>query len=89
MKEKFLKKVSSELKILRIEHGDLQEELAVKSRVASSTISRYEDGEQNMNLRKIEQIIKPYNITLDIFFKRVLAKTQNDDSELIQELEEK
>ena len=76
MKGAFSKKVSAELKIIRIEQGDSQEELAVKSGVASSTISKYETGERNMNIFKIEQILKPYNITLEIFFNRVLAKTQ-------------
>lgn len=77
MKESFLKNVSSELKIIRIEHDDLQEDLARKSNVAMSTISKYEAGEENMNINKIEQIIRPYGISLFIFFKRVVAKTQN------------
>lgn len=77
MKENFLKAVSSELKILRIEHDDLQEELAEKSGVAMSTISKYEAGDNNMNIEKIEQIIKAYGLDLYIFFARILAKTQN------------
>ena len=40
MREDFMKLVSLELKIIRLEHNDLQEELALKSRVASSTISK-------------------------------------------------
>ena len=81
MKEDFLKKVSAELKIARIENGDLQEDLAVKSGVAASTISKYEAGEKNMNLLKIEQILKPYDIDLYIFFERILAKTQIKEKE--------
>jgi transcriptional regulator with XRE-family HTH domain len=76
MKSDFRKAVSSELKIIRIENNDLQEELSKKSKVATSTISRYEEGTRKMNLDKIEQILKPYEITLSIFFKRILAKTQ-------------
>ena len=76
MKEEFIKKVSMELKIIRLEHNDKQEELSAKSGIASSTISRYEAGKENMNLSKIEEILKPYNIDLYIFFNRVLAKTQ-------------
>lgn len=74
-KTQFLKLVSSELKILRIENSDLQEELARKSGVAPSTISKYEQGSCSMNMDKIEQIIKPYGLDLSIFFERVLAKT--------------
>lgn len=79
MKDDFIKLVSSELKIVRIENGDLQEELSKKSRVAASTISKYEDGTYNMKLDKIEQIIKPYDMDLSIFFGRILAKTQKNN----------
>lgn len=79
MKENFLKKVSAELKIIRIENDDLQEDLALKSGVAASTISKYEAGEKNMNLLKIEQILKPYNIDLYVFFERIFAKTQSKE----------
>ena len=77
MKEEFLKSVASELKILRVEHNISQEELAEKSGVASSTISKYEAGEKDMNLLKIEQILKPYEINLSIFFARIIAKTHS------------
>lgn len=77
MKNDFLKAVSSELKIIRIENNDLQEDLSEKSGVAMSTISRYESQERNMNIDKIEQILRPYGIDLYIFFNRILAKTQN------------
>lgn len=76
MKEEFLKSVSSELKIIRIEHNDLQDDLSSKSGVAASTISKYESGTNDMNIAKIEQIIKPYGLNLYIFFERILAKTQ-------------
>lgn len=79
MKADFLKIVGSELKIVRIENGDSQEELAIKTGVATSTISKYEIGLKDMNLSKIEQLLKPYNIDLFIFFNRVLAKTQKKE----------
>lgn len=83
MKEEFLKAVSSELKIIRIENGDSQEELALKSKIATSTISKYETGKDDMSLYKIEQMLKPYNCTLSIFFTRVLAKTQNKKPKIV------
>lgn len=76
MKTEFLKLVGNELRIIRLEHNDLQYDLASKSRVAPSTISRYESGEGDMSLAKIEQILAPYNISMLIFFNRVYAKTQ-------------
>lgn len=75
-KEMFLKAVACELKVIRIERGDSQEELSRKNGVAPSTISKYETNQCNMALDKIEQIISPYNISLSIFFDRILAKTQ-------------
>ena len=56
MKEKFLKLVSNEIKIIRIENRDSQEELSKKTGIAPSTISKYESGEQEMKTR-IEQLV--------------------------------
>ena len=79
MKEEFIKAIATELKILRLENSDLQEDLANKSNVATSTISKYEAGDKTMKINKIEQIIKPYGIDLYIFFNRILAKTQKSE----------
>jgi transcriptional regulator with XRE-family HTH domain len=76
MKESFIKAVANELKIIRIENNDLQEDLARKTGIATSTISRYETGINGMDINKLEELLKPYNINLYIFFNRVLAKTQ-------------
>lgn len=76
MKESFIKAVANELKIIRIENDDLQEDLARKTGIATSTISRYETGVNGMDINKLEELLKPYNINLYIFFNRVLAKTQ-------------
>ena len=76
MKESFIKAVANELKIIRIENNDLQEDLARKTGIATSTISRYETGINGMDINKLEELLKPYNVSLYIFFNRVLAKTQ-------------
>ena len=78
MKETIKLQIADRLKLLRIQNHFRIEDLAVKSGVASSTISKYEQGLSDMSLDKIEQIIKPYNISLNIFFKDILAKTQID-----------
>lgn len=79
MKEDFLKKVGIELLIIRTEHGDRLEDLYKKSKVHPSTISKYENGNEDMSLEKLQQILEPYNISLPIFFKRILAKTQDKE----------
>lgn len=76
MKDEFIRRVCLELKFIRLENNDNQGNLALKSGVATSTISRYEAGTMNMDLYKIKEILKPYNVSLEDFFKRVLAKIQ-------------
>lgn len=77
MKENYKKAVADRLRLIRLERHDRIEDLALKSGVAASTISKYEQGNADMSLEKIEQIIKPYNIDLYIFFKEIHAKTQD------------
>ena len=75
-KKEFKKIMCSELKLIRLEHSDDQIELSKKCGVATSTISRYENGIGKIYLDKIEEIISVYNISLPIFFERILAKSQ-------------
>ena len=82
MKECFIKLLANELRIIRIENNDLQEDLARKTGIAMSTISRYENGCNGMDINKLEELLKPYNIDLINFFNRVLAKTQSKKVQL-------
>lgn len=77
--EEFKRMIAERLKRIRQEHDDTIISLAQKSGVASSTISFYENGKDNMNMDKIEQIIAPYNISLSIFFKSIYAKMQEKE----------
>lgn len=76
MKETLKKEIANKLRLIRLEHHDRIEDLALKSGVASSTISKYEQGIFDMSIDKIQEILTPYNISLHIFFKEILAKTQ-------------
>lgn len=78
MKDTMKKAIADRLRMNRLEKHDRIEDLALKSNVASSTISKYEQGISDMSLNKLEQILKPYNINLYIFFDDILAKTHND-----------
>jgi transcriptional regulator with XRE-family HTH domain len=52
------------------------EDLAKKTGVATTTISRYENGNCHMNLNMLERIVNGNGQTLEIFFANVLAKMQ-------------
>lgn len=78
MKETMKKAIADKLRMIRLEKHDRIEDLALKSGVASSTISKYEQGISDMSLNKLEQILKPYNISLYIFFQNILAKTHDN-----------
>lgn len=80
MKETIKKAIADKLRMIRLEKHDRIEDLALKSGVASSTISKYEQGISDMSLNKLEQILKPYNISLYIFFENILAKTHETSS---------
>lgn len=77
MKDTIKKDIADKLRIIRLENHDRIEDLAIKSGVASSTISKYEQGFADMSINKLEQLLKPYNISLYIFFKDILAKSHN------------
>ena len=78
MKETMKKAIADKLRMIRLEKHDRIEDLALKSGVASSTISKYEQGISDMSLNKLEQILKPYNISLYIFFENILAKSHDN-----------
>lgn len=78
MKETMKKAIADKLRMIRLQKHDRIEDLALKSGVASSTISKYEQGISDMSLNKLEQILKPYNISLYIFFENILAKTHDN-----------
>lgn len=78
MKETMKKAIADKLRMIRLEKHYRIEDLALKSGVASSTISKYEQGISDMSLNKLEQILKPYNISLYIFFENILAKTHDN-----------
>ena len=76
MKDTIKKEISNRLRMIRLEQHDRIEDLASKSGVAPSTISRYEQGLSDMSINKLEQILKPYDINLYIFFNEICAKSQ-------------
>lgn len=77
MSETFRQLIADKLRLIRIENKDRIEDLALKTGIAPSTISRYESGKYDMSIDKLEQLLKPYNIDLYIFFKDINAKTHN------------
>lgn len=77
MDDSFRQLIADKLRLIRLERKDRIEDLALKSGIAPSTISRYESGKYDMTIDKLEQLLKPYNIDLYIFFEDINAKTHN------------
>lgn len=77
MKNSIKEEIGKTIKKIRLDHSDKIEELALKSGVATSTLSRYENG-KNMKIETLEKILKPYNVELDIFFEEIVAKMQQN-----------
>lgn len=86
MKMKFKEQIAKELKLLRQSRDLTQTQLSKLSGVDTSTIVRYEKNNVTMQIDTIIKLIAPYNISVENFFKQIVAKTQ--EKALIQELEE-
>lgn len=71
----FRKLVGLNLMLLRKEKGITMVELADKTGIATSTISRYENG-SNMDINMLETLVNACGMKIDIFFKNVVAKMQ-------------
>ena len=77
MIENFNELVGKELKIMRVENNITIDELAIKTGVAPSTISYYENNRTEIALGKLQQIVSGFDTNLSIFFARILAKKHN------------
>ena len=60
--------IGKELKKLRIENDYTQLDVSVKSGINIGTVVRYEQGTVVARLDKLSEILKIYNINLNIFF---------------------
>lgn len=69
--------VGKELMLLRKDKNISNIELAEKTKTATSTISRYEQGKNNMNLDVIVKLVNGCGEDICIFFERCIAKMQN------------
>lgn len=75
MDNDFLKQVSRELKIVRIEHNLSIQELSKLTGISTATICNYENNKTYLYMNKIVDILKAYtDITPIIFFKRITTK---------------
>lgn len=76
MKEELKIIVGKQLMLIRKEADLSIEELANKTKLATSTISRYENGKHNMNIDVIYKIVNGCNSSMNIFFEKCIAKMQ-------------
>ncbi|MDD6277871.1 MAG: helix-turn-helix transcriptional regulator [Mycoplasma sp.] len=78
MNNEFHKIVGKELMLLRKSSDMSNEKLSKRAGISSSTISRYENGRNNMNLDVIEKIVLCCNSNIFIFFDNCIAKMQQN-----------
>lgn len=74
--EEARKEIAKGLKKLRVEKELTIEKLALKSGVATSTISGYETGRRSINLDTLEKLVLSCDSNLYIFFKNIFAYKQ-------------
>ena len=72
------RKTAATLRGLRAEKGFTLEEVAEKTGVNKDTISRYENSNVSMQLYILDKLTSFYGSRLDIFFKTVYDKMQNN-----------
>lgn len=71
-----LESIGKELKILRIRNNYSVEEVADKLNVNRETIRRYENNSNGLSVERLEELLKFYNVSVNIFFENVCANMQ-------------
>lgn len=75
MNDDFLKQISRELKVVRIEHDLSIQELSEKTGISTATICNYENNKTFLYMNKILEMLSAYeDITPIIFFNRITTK---------------
>lgn len=74
--DEFRKKVALNLMLLRKSKSITIEELSRKTGIATSTISRYENGDKGMEINLLEKLVNGCDEKIDIFFRNIVAKLQ-------------
>lgn len=72
------KSIAKELKLLRIANDYTLDDLSKKSKVNASTLCRYEQGNSDMKISTLHQIITSYGIDTGFFMAKSLAKKQEE-----------
>ena len=75
MSEEFLKQVSKELKLVRVEHNLSIQELALITGISTATICNYENNKTFLYMNKILEMLEAYeDMSPTIFFGRITTK---------------
>lgn len=81
MKKNFRENIASKLRELRAKKQLTLEKVSIISGVSKDKISRYENNKCSMQIEDLAKILNVYDISLDIFFEDIIAKTQNNEQE--------
>lgn len=89
MRSELIRAVGLELADIRRSKALSIVQVAQNTELNKDTISKYENGNSSMKLYLLDDLVSYYGLNLAIFFENVYDRMQkNNNSELIQELEE-
>lgn len=74
------KLVGDRIKLLRLEQGLTQEDVADKAGIDASHLGRLERGERNPSLAVVEKVIYALGITFEDLFKYILPPNEKNDN---------
>ncbi|WP_027627617.1 helix-turn-helix domain-containing protein [Ruminiclostridium cellobioparum] len=80
MSDNISKIVGDRIKLIRLEQGLTQEEVAYRAGIDQSHLGRLERGERNPSLAVIEKVIYALGITFEDLFKYILPPAEENDN---------
>lgn len=75
--------VGERIRVLRVNKGLSQEELALKAGISPSHVGKIERGEKNCTLVSIEKVLSALEITLEDFFRYIQPSNGENENTLL------
>lgn len=78
MKNETIKAIGLELSDIRRSKGISLLQVATDMQLNKDTLSKYENGNSSMKIYILDNLLNYYHINIDIFFKNVYDRLQNE-----------